>query len=93
MERSRPRRGSDLTTVAIRRNKSQAVVPTDLVLDTEPPIEIDQVGATTKQDVLTVVEHLASRGMFIRRCSPAKIGTPLEERDLVTGIGKRATCG
>ena len=43
--------------------------------------------------MLAVVDDFASAGKFVRRGAAAKIGTPLEEFNVVTGIGQRAAGG
>ena len=86
------KRWSKLRDSATWLDKIQLLKPADLILDTEPPIEVDEIGAAAEKHVLAVVDGLIGAGMFVRRCAATEIRTPLEQRDLHAGVGQCATC-
>src|SRR6516162_10474720 len=79
--------------LAAGKKKGDFVVPANLLLDTKPPVEADQVGTTTKQYVLAVINHLAGPGEFVGRRAAAEIGSSFEQLDAVSRVGQRAACG
>src|ERR1043165_6897020 len=74
-----------------RLNEYQFFVPADLFFDSDPSVELEQVGAAPQQDVLAIVDDFARAGMFVGRGAPAQIGTPLQERYTIAGLGQRTT--
>src|SRR5579863_4948877 len=64
------------------------VVPADVVAHADALVEIDQVGAGAKQNVLAVVDDLAGSGMLVGGGASAEEGTLLENGDAETGVGQ-----
>ena len=62
-----------------RLEKRQAIVPADLVRDSEALVELDEIGAAAEQHVLAVVDDFAGAGMLVGRSAAAQIGPPLEQ--------------
>jgi hypothetical protein len=60
-------------------DESHLVVPADLVGDADALVELDQVGAGAKENVLAVVDDLAGAGMLVGRSASAEEGTLFEE--------------
>ena len=93
MKRRRQRTRLQRRRLAAGQNEVDLVVPANLLLDAEPAIEVDEVGAAAEQHVLAVVDHLAGAGQFVRRCAAAEIGTALEELDVIARFGQSASGG
>ena len=93
VQRSGQRRRLDHRGTAARLEKSHPLVPANLVLDSDTPIELDQIRAAAEQNVLAVVHNLASARMLIGRCPAAQIGPALEEGDAKTVFRQHATGG
>ena len=74
-------------------DEGHLVVPADLVGDTDAVVELDQVGADAKEDVLAVVDDLAGAGMFVGRSAAAEIGAALKKRYAKAGVGESAGSG
>jgi hypothetical protein len=69
---------SDLGFTSARLEKCQLLVPANLVLHAGTLVKIEQIGATSQQNMLAIIHHLASARMLIGRSAPTKIRTPLE---------------
>ena len=76
--------------LAAGQDEGDLVVPANLLLDAEPAVEVDEVGAAAQQHMLAVVDNLAGAGKLVGRGAAAEIGTPLEELDVIAGVGQRA---
>src|SRR3954470_262061 len=93
MQRCRKRSDVDDRISSARFEEVEPRKPADFVFHSAPPIKVDQVGAATEQDVLAVVDNLASPGVLIRRCPSAQIRTPLIQPDVVTSFRQGAASG
>src|ERR1700676_36046 len=93
MQRSGQRRRLDHRGAASGLEKGHALKPANLVLNSNAPVELNQVGAAAEQNVLAVVHHFASAGMLIGRRPSTKIRAPLEEGDAKTAFHQRTTGG
>jgi len=70
-------------------NERQFIKPPDLPAHAQAIVEIDQVRAATKQDVLAVIHH--SRCLGVRKKTPAlRRKGALEDSDPQSGFGQRA---
>ena len=78
-------------SAAARLEKRQSLVPANLVLDSSAAVEIDQVGAASKQHMLAVINHLAGARMLIRGSAPAQVWAPFKERDAKSGFSQGAS--
>ena len=78
MQRRRPARRTDLRSPATWLDESQTVEPSDFVDDPDATIKVEQIGAASEEDVLTVIYNLAGSRMLIRRCSAADKRPALE---------------
>src|SRR4051812_40332990 len=76
MQGCRKRSNVDNRVPSARFEEVQPRKPADFVLHSTSPIQVDQVGAAAEQDVLAVVDDLASPGVLIRRRPAAQIRTP-----------------
>src|SRR5690348_7483638 len=90
MERGRQSNGANLRCPSTGFKKGEPVVPTNFVGNPGAAVKLDQVCATTQQDVLAIVHHLARARMLIRGCPATKIGAPLKQCHAEAGIGERA---
>src|ERR1019366_3728407 len=93
MKRRRQRPRLQHRGATSRKDERDLVVPADLLLHSEPPIELDEIGTAAQQDVLTVVHNFRGARQLIGGRAPTQIGTPLEQFNLVSGLGQRASCG
>src|SRR6266566_9979572 len=87
------RRRSDDGSASPGLQKSQLIVPADLIFNSDPPIKLNQIGAATKQHVLTVVYDLTGGRMLIRGGPSAKVSAAFEERDAESAVGEGRTGG
>src|SRR5258708_26935921 len=70
-----------------RFQEHEVAMKLDLALDTQPPVEVQQVDAAAQQDVLAVVDGLAIvTADVIRSRAPAQKGTSLQQTNRVTRI-------
>jgi len=67
------------------------VIPANLLLHSQAFVKFEEVRATTKQNVLTVIQGFAGSGMFIRGGATTQIGTFFEQRDVKAALGKGAS--
>ena len=88
MQRRGQRRSAHHAGAAAGLDESHFVVPADFVFDADAAVELDQVGANAKQNVLAVVDDLAGAGMLVGGSASAEIGAALEESDAKAGISK-----
>src|SRR5258706_11687140 len=93
VKRRGQRRGMHDAGAAAGLDKCHLFIPADFVFHTDATVELDQVGAYAKQNVLAVVNHFASARMFVRRSAAAEIRPALEHGDAKSGIGQRASRG
>ncbi len=93
MERCGPAGGANLGGLTTGEHEGEVVVPANFVLHAEASVEVDEIGATTEQDVLAVVDDFASSRMLIRRCPSAEIRATLEQGDAIANFGERAGSG
>jgi hypothetical protein len=49
-----------------------------MLFDVNPPVEVDEIGATAEKDMLAVVHDLTGTGMLIRGGSSAQKWTALK---------------
>ena len=87
------RRGAHYAGAAAGLDERHFVEPADFVFDADAVVELDQVGADAKKDVLAVIDDLAGAGMLVGGSASAEIGTALEQRDAEAGVGEGAGCG
>ena len=88
MERGRQSRWTNLRSAAAGLDESESIEPSDPVGNSDAAIEVQQVGAASEQNMLTVVYSLACTGIFIGR-SPASDERPaLEEAYPKSCIGQ-----
>ena len=73
--------------------EGEAVVPADGVEDAEAAVEVDEGGATADEDVLAVVDDLASAGMLVGGGAAAEVRAAFEEVHAVAGVGEGAGGG
>ena len=78
MQRSRKGRRFHHGGAAARLDERHLVVPADLVGDSDAVIELHQVCAKAKEDVLAVVNDFARARLFPGRGPAAEEGTLLE---------------
>src|SRR5215470_16149600 len=90
VERRGKARGGEPAGASSRLDESQFLKPADFAVDAETLVEINEVGATAKKNVLAVVHDFAGSRMLVGRCATAKVGTPLEQGDLESDIGQSA---
>jgi len=69
------------------------IKPTDLIFNPDSPIELNEIGATTEQHVLTVVYDFARGRMLVGGGPPAKVSAAFEECDAKTAVGEGRTGG
>src|SRR5260221_11822769 len=74
-------------------DKRHGVRPTDILLDSNATIELNEVCATAEQHMLAVVDDFAGTGMLIRRRATTQVRTPLKQGHAETGSGKGASSG
>jgi hypothetical protein len=65
-----------------RLDEGHAIEPLNLVVDSDPPVKVDQIGAQLEQDMLAVVDNLASARVFVGTGAASDIGTTFEYSDL-----------
>jgi hypothetical protein len=61
----------------------------NLLLDSNPPVEADQIGAAAEEHVLAVVDDFIDAGMTVGAGPTAEVAAPLDELDAKTGLGQR----
>jgi hypothetical protein len=93
MQGCRKRGRGNFGSTSAGLEKCQLFVPANLVLHAGALVKIEQIRATSKQNVLAVVHHFARTRMLIGRSAPSQIRTPFEQGDEIAGIRKRATGG
>jgi hypothetical protein len=60
-----------------RFNKGNCVIPANLAFRSQTPIEVDEVGAATKQDMLAVIDDLPRSGVNVGGGTPANVASTL----------------
>src|SRR5579871_758734 len=83
--------GPERRRLPSRQNEGDLVIPANLLLDAQPVVEIDQVGAAAEQHVLAVVDHLSCARQFVGGGTAAEERPAFEQLDEITGIGQSAT--
>src|SRR5882724_5603477 len=91
VERSRQECRLQHRLPSTRLDEGHTIEPANFVFDSDCLIKLEQVGAETEEDVLTVVHYLASAGMFVRRGAAAEIRTAFEQGHAKSGLRERAT--
>src|SRR6202034_2024905 len=93
MQRRRQRRCMHHTGAAARFDEIHFVEPTDFVFHADAAVELDEVGADAKEDVLAVIDDFTGAGMLVRRSAATEVGAAFEESDAEAGIGEGAGRG
>ena len=78
---------------AARLDEVHLIKPSDLIGDANSLIELNQVRAEAKQNVLTVVDDFTGAGMFVRGSASTQERPLLEQRDAEPVVRKSAGCG
>src|SRR5579872_1109147 len=66
VKRSRQSRGTYYRRTSSRFKKYQIVKPADAILYLQAPIELNEIGAATEQNMLAIVDDLSCTGMLVR---------------------------
>jgi hypothetical protein len=74
-------------------DESHLIVPADFFFDSDAAVELDQVGAEAKEDVLTIVDNFAGAGVLVGGSATAEVGSALEQGDAEARFGEGAGCG
>src|SRR6185312_1103280 len=74
-------------------DKSERVIPANLVFHADALVEIDQVRAAAQQNVLAVVHNFAGARMFVGRSASPEVGTLFEEPDAESATRQGASGG
>jgi hypothetical protein len=91
VERCRQRSNGDNRISSAWFEEVEAREPVNFVFNSTAAIKVNKVRATTQQHMLTVVHHLASSGMLIRRCPSAKIRTSLKQLNSIASFRQCAS--
>lgn len=93
MERSGERVRTQHGGAPPRFKKSKLIVPADLILYLQAPVEIDQIRTAPQQHVLAVVDGFACSGMLIRGSPSTKKWTAFENCDIKSAFSQSAARG
>jgi hypothetical protein len=78
MQRGGKRRRRDYRRAATGFEKRKFLIPANLVENSCAAIEIKEIGAAAKQNVLAIVDDLSGPRMLIRRSPATEIRTALK---------------
>jgi hypothetical protein len=91
MERRGPAIGLEYTPAAIRRDEVQSGLGREVMVDTDGPEEVSEIGAASHADVLTRVDELARGRVRKRSGSTAETAARFQNGHDEPSFGKR--CG
>src|SRR3954464_1950701 len=91
MQRGRQRARAKNALAAARLQIVVGMMPLNLVLDAEPPVEIDQIGAAAEQHMLAVIDFLARGGDFVGGSASAEEGPGFEKVDFEAGFAESSS--
>jgi hypothetical protein len=74
-------------------DKCHTVEPLNLLLNSDSPIEADEIGAKFEEHVLAIVHDFAGSGVFVGAGAASEVGAALENSYLESAFGEGTSRG
>ena len=88
VQRRRQSRGADLRSPPAGFDEGEAIKPSNLLRHPDAAVEVEQVGAASQQDMLTVIYNLPCSGVLVGGGSASDKRPALEKSDSKSRLGE-----